>query len=598
MYSARQNPYNSGLHSGSSYFMPGSSHFWHTIKHLFQTTRLAFWSFAIATPPLWIAWLIWHAGSLPDNDYWGYLGSILRPDGVTGSPSAWLAHNTEHIVVIPKLIYVLNLYLSGGDNRMLGGIALALAAGQGWLLYKTARQTLPEASPLLVLVILSVLLFPARAVHNWMMGMSGVVWIGANLCAIGTFHLLWKGRTIPACLLGTLGLLIYSSTLAIWPALLIGAWLSNRPKRDIFIVAAAGMVAVVLYLSRFHTPSGHPPLEKNLLHLLEYLMLFIGGLWTNQLPIALGMGILGVMTSAWMLIRMLGQAQTRLMAAPWLMLQIYALGNGAMAAAARSGFGMEQAFSSRYATLPALFWLGLTFTAWIHLRHSLSARFIASGALTGVIVLGISSGWASLPATNHFMRRSALKPLAMVSLYTGGFDYPLLAKAVTPVVNAPSIQRGMPGFLELLKVHHHVPFDGTFAACPEMGKKIEDHGSNAASVQTAGVFDQAQRLFPQTVKVGGWAHSKKGKIRCIALTNQDKIVRGIAISGFPRPDVAKTLQIGNPDTGWEGYVRIQPGDRSLSAWARIGDAWHPLQRTIPVPRLGPTPSNSEVTHQE
>jgi hypothetical protein len=45
---------------------------------------------------------------------------------------------------------------------------------------------------------------------------------------------------------------------------------------------------------------------------------------------------------------------------PWLCIQLYVCGNAAMAALARSGFGVEQALASRYRALPALFWL-----AWI-----------------------------------------------------------------------------------------------------------------------------------------------------------------------------------------------------------------------------------------
>ena len=554
-----------------------------------------------SAPPLFILWQIRSSGSLPDNDYWTYLSTILDAGGFTSHLNLWLSPSAnEHIVLLPKMFYALNVWLSGGDNRMLGAFAFLFAAGQAGLLYRFAKRGFSREERPLALLTISIFVFTPRAVHNWMMGMSGVAWIGANLCAIAAFYLLLRHRPVSACLMATIGIFTYSTALAIWPAMVVGAWLSGQSWRKVAFILALGIFAIGLYLHQYHTPSHHPALQHDPATILKYVLIFVGGLSVNILPHAgwLGGVAIGIGGLLWLL-TLKSEPPLRAAAAPWVMLQAYGLCNGVMAAIARSGFGLEQALSSRYASLPALFWLGLTFTAWLHLRSTPSfSRTSTPLIATCVLLLGAGAWTSSRPATLHFMHRSALKPLALVSLYTGAFDYPLLHKAVTPVVNGPRQRNTLEHFMAILKANGHVPFDGTFAACPEMGERIEPGATPLSDGRIRGGFDQARRLFPKTVKVHGWAYSRAGEIRCIALTNQDGIVRGIAIGGFPRPDVARHLRIEETASGWEGYARIQPGDLWLRAWARIGDTWHPLNRTLPVPPPARENSNSEVTHTE
>ena len=555
--------------------------------------------FSLATlPPAWIVWLIWHAGSLPDNDYWSYLSTILNHNGFTTRLDDWLSHGTEHIVLIPKLIYALNIRLSDGDNRILGAIAFIFAGMQVLLLYWLARRNLPREEWPLALLTISIFLFTPRAVHNWMMGMSGVAWIGANLCAVFALWMIWLRQPIGAYSVAALGLLAYSTALAVWPAMVVGTWLVRLPWRRILMTLAWTLAVIAFYIHQYHTPASHPALEKDPLVILQYSLIFIGGLISTDPTVAGWAGGIGILLSGFLFLLTWKIPDLRVAAAPWIMLQVYTLGNAAMAAIARSGFGLEQALASRYATLPALFWLGLVFTAWVHLRRSISAKALRLGVLLVVTGLGIASWRASTAETDYLMKRSALKPLAMVSLYTEGFDYPLLSRSVTPVIQSPAQRGEMEAFGELLKIHRHVPFDDTFPACPAMGERLQTTAGADTTMQLTGFFDQARRIFPQTIKVHGWAYDGEMEITCIAITNQDHLVRGIAIGGFSRPDVARALQIDTTDTGWTGYVRPQPGDLWLAAWARVGDSWYPLQHTHPLPRLAADHSTTEVTHPE
>ena len=82
------------------------------------------------------------AGPLPDWDYWTILASVIDEGGFTANLSAWLRPQNEHFLIFTRLIYALNVGLSGGHNVGLALWAWGAAFTQALLLAWLARRTL------------------------------------------------------------------------------------------------------------------------------------------------------------------------------------------------------------------------------------------------------------------------------------------------------------------------------------------------------------------------------------------------------------------------------------------------------------------------
>ena len=136
---------------------------------------------AAALFPLYILRLIARASDLQFYDYWWVLQQLFRPDGSLDL-AGLLARRNEHLIVVPKLLYVANVYLTDGKNRPLGVFSLLLAGVCLWLCLRllppSARET--PGRQALWLLVAAALVFTPQAAHNFTLGMSGVAWLTAN----------------------------------------------------------------------------------------------------------------------------------------------------------------------------------------------------------------------------------------------------------------------------------------------------------------------------------------------------------------------------------------------------------------------------------
>ncbi len=551
---------------------------------------LAQWAFAVVAclPALYVAALITQAGSLPDNDYWSYLDTILREDGFSPWPGDWLAHGTEHIVLLPKIIYALNAKLTGGDNRFLGFIALGFACLEAAILLIFTKKYFSAPEKHLAILAIVIFIFTPNAAHNWMLGMSGVAWIGANALALSAFYFFIRQRIHLSCLLGLTGLLTYSTALGIWPALIAGAlWQRQPPAITIKIIAHASLAALI-FLFFYHKPAAHPDLQADPLLIWDYFRTLTGGIFTRDALLAQQISDAGLVSLVFILWRLVKTPALRAASAPWLMVSVYALANMAMIAPARAGFGVEQAFASRYMALPALFWLGWFCLALLMTRTApLPHHWRYPPFLSLLVILSLASFSASESNVGYLIKRSQNKPLAMVSIYTEGYDFELLSKTVTPILRTEKGRYMAATLIPRLKKIQHIPFDGTFSHCPKPGEKLNTPASTQADRAglTGGFFDNAWEMDPLNYKLDGWAIPLPGnKIVCIAITNQDYVVRGLAITGFPRPDVNDYLGMAG-DFGWQGYAKVDPDDERLFAFVLTGNPlqWHELNKSHLLP---------------
>jgi len=81
-------------------------------------------------PALTVLFLALNTSYLPDNDYWGIITALISRGEISLSLQDLLLRSNEHIVAVPKLIYVLNYKITAGSNTGLAIITWMIATMQ------------------------------------------------------------------------------------------------------------------------------------------------------------------------------------------------------------------------------------------------------------------------------------------------------------------------------------------------------------------------------------------------------------------------------------------------------------------------------------
>ncbi|MBE9163187.1 MULTISPECIES: hypothetical protein [Microcoleaceae] len=557
---------------------------------------------AILIPASYILYLISQGGDLSNFDYWWMTWNFYSVDGFSTNPLNWIFRANEHFVFIPAIIYALNIAVTQGSNIGLCLVAWFLALIQCHVLIALLPLKLRRDPLLFILIVLSISIFsftPAAA-HNWMRGFSGVHWIIANLFVICSIFCLqfyaklllekkeaqtlninspaepgnegWKPNNwvIGSIVFGILGCVSYSTPLGLWPILCAAAVVLQFPRRITYWYFGASIAVVGLYFLTYKTPANHPSLTKvNPLKALEYIPIYLGGIFSEDVIIASIFGIIGLIAvtgfiSYWLLVKKV----ERLNWLPWLSIQLYALQTALMAAVSRSGFGIEQATASRYATLPALFWMSTIVLAVLCVREFQSAPRIQKRWLTplfavttAAVILMYGVGGETAMA---IARRATYQPLVSLSLQLGITDITLIKDKVG---NKPA---AFVGLIDALKNNNLVPFNRNIKKhnfCAALDTQIEPNLLSAPKDGVPGYFDTLTTLAPAAARVIGWVGDPENNVKCIAILNQENVVRGFAMSGFPRPDLVKLFGTAYQFAAWRGYVQTSPTDTLLTAYA-------------------------------
>lgn len=556
----------------------------------------------ILIPASYILYLISQAGDLSNFDYWWMTWNFYSVDGFSTNPFNWIFKANEHFVLIPAIIYALNIIVTQGSNIGLCLVAWFLAWIQCHVLIALLPLKLRNYPLQFISVILciSIFNFTPAAAHNWMRGFSGVHWIIANLFVICSIFCLqsyvtlllnkmesepldidsqaeignegWEQNkwVIGSIVFGILGCISYSTPLALWPILCAAAVVLRFPRRITYLYFAASIVVIGLYFLTYKTPSNHPSLTKiNPLKAIEYIPIYLGGIFSENLIIASIIGIIGLIgvtgfVGYWLFVKKVDRPEWL----PWLSIQIYTLQTALMAAVSRSGFGLEQATASRYATLPALFWMSTIVLTVLSVRElqptpRIQARWLTPlfAVTTVAIILMYGVGGETAIA---IARRATYQPLVALSLQLGITDITLIKDRVG---NKPA---AFVGLIDALKTNNLVPFNRDIKKhnfCAQLDTKIDPNLLSAPKDGVPGYFDTVTKLAPAASRVIGWVGDPENNVKCIAILNQENLVRGFAMSGFPRPNLVKLFGPAYQSAAWRGYIQTSPTDKLLTAYA-------------------------------
>jgi hypothetical protein len=536
---------------------------------------------------------------LPDHDYWDNISGIITEAGVKLELQTLFRHNNEHIVLIPKLIYAANYLATSGSNIGLIIYSIFIGALCSAILVLLAKDVLID-TPLrfaLCALLFPLVMFSSKLTHNYFMGMSGTMWLTADLFvivsavalarAVTTASSVWLLTSIGAALLGVLS---YSTAIfALLILLFFGLALLIVPKlRGIIprpmLVATVVLIALVLGVGLIYRnqPPQHPAWVFDPMQLVHFVLVYIGSLLPinyigSLLPIKRGLeavgGLVVLTVGVASISYLVVQGRTKEILV-WIILFLFAPFNALMTGIGRLGFGMAAAASSRYQSVAAL-----TLIATITLALAALPKGPASRLLAAVRAMSLGALLLLAPLIvidrsylKDYSARNEKKVIAEIALRQGiqGDDH---IKAATPATE--QLDRLIP----VLRAAHHVPFDRS-SRCEEMlGQHIPDTvGLTAGLVETLSTYEMSHGAG-RAIELSGWAERNRAAAECIIIVDGSGTVIGSGASVSRRADLelAKGRTLGL--VGWKAVAAL-PQSMPVCAFALFpGETqWTPLSK--------------------
>ncbi|MCP4657133.1 MAG: hypothetical protein GY856_17125, partial [bacterium] len=522
-------------------------------------------------------------GRLQGNDYYGVLQRLSDGRQLETDLSTWLGIRIAyHRVTVPALIWALNIALFHGSNIPTAVLALLFLLGLFLILEHHLPASVRDRSPerWLVAAILSVLVFPQVLCVNLALSFAGIHYYLSDLLAILAFGLLVRGvgsrfGPWPLVILGLVGTFTFSSHLVVWPALMAGAFLLRRRRRDFAVLAVGAGIAVSAYLWDIQRPpSSWPEADA----ILRYVGIFLGAPFTRDPELALALGgiALGLSVLLHLLIRF-RRPGARPTAAFWLMVQLYALGNGLLAALGRSvRWGESQALTRRYCLFPALFWAGLVVAATLLLRDTSGRRRLAV-VLTMVLTLAavvVAEFPQGLPMMAYYARRGGRQEVAELALLWSSWDKDLILSTVS--LKLP----GVIGNIELMKRLGHVPFDRAVPAMPNQRVPRGLLSPRPHPEVEGALLEVRSTENPGLLRVRGWAYHPTRRVEEVVFVDRRRRRRSRILCGHDRHTMRELLgRRAASKAGWEGFVE----------WRRYPEIWTAYVRLASDPTFYPLP---------
>ncbi len=433
-----------------------------------STSKKALWT-ALALLPFCflVYWVVQFSINMPYLDEWDLAVTIQKSYDGTLTTRDLLAQHNESRILFPRLIMIplahitnWNIHAEVCGILLLAGLIFLLLARQA---VHTFRQCARRQHPWL-LVVVACLLFSVLQYENWSFGFTliGFMNIAAavtGLALLATPVFSWP-RFVGALLAGTVAMYSYSNGILYWIVGLLPLGAVLREERvlrlkPLIIWIAWAVLAVTLFYTGYHKPTGMPPLKFFIYHpdiFLGYFCALLGAAIANTptmpiwVPVSIGAGgcvLFGVSG----LIVVFRNAPTSRALSFWLALGGYAALGAAAIAVGRAANGIPHALESRYITLSNLFWIStmvltliaLDFTGHAPILQKLRRSLVALKAALVVFLLlcaglfGVSSaGSLALWQTKHDslldVRDELLCCLPDQSLLARSFPDPVLLK--------------------------------------------------------------------------------------------------------------------------------------------------------------------------
>lgn len=431
---------------------------------------------AALLPVLYLFVTLGYLSPIPYLDYWTAATQLLA------EPPIIAIRLNEHVIPITGLTYLTNIYLFGGDNRVLIFFGAAAVFLQIVLLYSLLPESTKRNTSASIASVfhISLFLFSPVAYANWYEGFSAVHWQFASLGVLGAFYALLQYSDCRkeyyfwfSLLSALFGCLSFSSAYVSLPLLFLAGWYFglSRGKLVLIVLFTLGLGALgyLFAYSTLYEVSAHPSHSASLtgvgfskvaLSLSFYLGHYFFPLHALNKYGVVPQQIVGGFSLVLFLVFSFAVLLKRNKAfVPWVLLGGFVLAAGLLTVFARGDAGYGMLAGSRYKTLTGLYWLAFfsLFAQWVFqlARGTKKKILVIFFGLILVALVFISKHSRELRYKSHQIQSRDLAALAYSLDMT---DNKLFSAALTH--NVKQLARLKPRLQEV----SHVPFR---KECPE-----------------------------------------------------------------------------------------------------------------------------------
>lgn len=559
---------------------------------------------SISLPACVLGFLILKYGvNVPIWDQWdtpGYTFYSLD-QGESLLPNLTKQHN-EHRLFFSHLFFVIFAYLTDWDTRYEIFWTFLIACLTSFNVFRLCQLTLDRISiPLpIVVAILNLLIFSPVQYENWLWGFQSSLFFPMfyiTCCLLVCLSKLSsKLKLVVLIGISTVSTFSLSIGLFCWIASFLGfifspSWKSLQWKRRfVCIFSASFLFNLFLYFRNYNRPAHSPSLTEALTSLEQSSRFFFSFLGfpistfdtTNAVFVGFVLFLLFFLLTVYFLIRIFKTPALLYRAAPWFIIGLYPLAAAAMITLARSGYGFEQAFNSRYTTFSIYLIVAiipLLTIAVTDLREQFqrsSQNSAASSTSLGILTQVLPVIITAVMVLNFLSMHSGFRQMhtvwrtrlaAQVCLrYVSFVDDRCIVETLYP--NADYLRE------------RATAIDSIDSLNIDLAKEpFLKRGKGQADRQRIdyGFFDALIQSSPDTYIAKGWAALPDAarSADAVVLTyrkDQDKpTVFAVAPVQNPRPDIAEFFHNNIYTTsGWEtsfSVADLPSGDLRIDAWA-------------------------------
>lgn len=531
---------------------------------------------------------------VPFWDMWdGTLGFYMAISD--GANWLWWAQHNEHRIILSRLLFWLDYKFFGGLSvflLMMNYVFVALAV----VLFRLiSAERLPDTPHRRIALFLTTC-FLIAWLYQWMQH-ENLAWgfqsqfFLAQLLPLGAFYWLHKsardhkayGSFLLACLLGFASAGTMANGVLALPLMAVYALITRMRVWQLVVLFALGIGTLALYFQGYQSPGQHVSIIDTLMQqpwqVIHFVLLYLGTPFFNLLGRADTGAIVAMTSTAFMamvtlqfLYRSIRSPHNNTLALALVFGIVYFAGTALGTATGRVESGVYQAVSFRYATPALMAWacLLLLLLPWLWQQGQ---RYPRRCIAILVFMVGpmLSSQW------------EATKPQ-----YQLVFDREQAGLALTlGIRDEAQIQHVFmmtPGLMRRAEAAEARKL-GMFSVSPwrDLKDALGDTVSDIILPQCTGHLDVVSLLGPDDdhIAVQGWLFNLQQRQipKLITLTDTAGVIKGYALTGQPRSDVAYAVDGKAYLAGFRGYIPREFAGEPISL---IGDT-APCQLTLELP---------------
>jgi hypothetical protein len=521
--------------------------------------------FAILFVSLAIVGAVRSYSIVPFWDMWdGYLNFYIKT--LDGDRNSWWAQHNEHRIVLAKILFWIDLKYFEGRSIFLiiiNYLLVGFAAAVFWILSREQRLT---HLPYIKYFVVSVLFCWCQA-ENLTWAFQSQFFMAQSI-PLAAFTALYFSATNEkrttffyalAIVLGCLSAVTMANGVLALPLLFVQAICMRLQKKQIILIGIIAAIVITVYFLGYESPSNHGTIASTLkqdpLGVIHYVLLYIGGpivhvaggeKWSHYLALLAGTGL--IFGATIFLAREIFSKSPAPLTICLLIFLVYIGGSALGTAGGRLKFGVEQALAYRYSTPTLMAWLAFLLLLLPKI-NGLSNRFKNCVPIAFSLILVLM-----LPLQFKAIRdQSALnfeKQLATLAVELKVEDQSQI-KNIAPSADWVFKFADKASALNL-SVFNTPQFKNAHKQINQLSS-----AKNLSLKPCQGSFDGALRIDdPTFLRFKGWMFtgSKMVTPSQLLILDDNMTIRGFALTGDVRPDVALAIERSALNSGFMGYV--------------------------------------------